>query len=266
MTYHEQYKNLVNSTITTTPIENERTSQLIYRHKHSIVLVHDELNIPIVGGRYAYLKSAAAECAWYLSGTKNCEWLNTQTSMWKPWQENNEVNAGYGFRWRNGIDQINAAIENLTIDKTTRRVWVSTWDANEDTILSKKSVPCPVGFYLDIDNNCLNISIVMRSSDIAVGLVYDTISFRLLQNAIATTLKLSTGCMEFILINAHIYESQYNVMQTIINESLLNKYITIPLPNFSIDEIIKDPDNYVKVLTANQHLIDLPKIKMAVSI
>jgi thymidylate synthase len=268
MTYQKQYKKLVKDILAMPDIPNDRTKQTIQRYNGTIVLRHDNYGIPIVGGRKAYLHSGAAECAWFLMGTKNCNWLNEHTGMWKQWQVNNEVTAGYGYRWRNalGYDQIEAAINNLKKDKTTRRIWISSWDPKDDCNLNAINVPCPVGFYIDIINKKLNMSVVMRSSDVAVGLVYDTITFRCLQAVIAASLKIDIGFLEFILINAHIYQNQKATITELLKTNNLNVEINIPLLEWPLNKVLKNPDSFVNNYKKMQLLIPFPAIKMEVAI
>ena len=268
MTYQKQYKKLVKDILAMPDIPNDRTKQTIQRYNGTIVLRHDNYGIPIVGGRKAYLHSGAAECAWFLMGTKNCDWLNEHTGMWKQWQVNNEVTAGYGYRWRNalGYDQIEAAINNLKKDKTTRRIWISSWDPKDDCNLNAINVPCPVGFYIDITNKKLNMSVVMRSSDVAIGLVYDTITFRCLQAVIAASLKINIGFLEFILINAHIYQNQKATITELLKTNNLNVEINIPLLEWPLDKVLKNPDSFVNNYKKMQLLVPFPAIKMKVAI
>jgi thymidylate synthase len=248
VSYHSEYKKIIEATLKQTPVLNKRTGEKIYQFPRVATLIHKKNSIPIIGGRKVFLKSAAAEVAWYLSGIKDCQELNTFTSMWKPWQQDNKVEAAYGHRWINyfGIDQIQTAIENLTKDNSSRRIWVNTWAPKEDTNPEMLNVPCPVGFNLNIINNKLNMQVVMRSSDLAIGLIYDTISFRLLQQIISSTLKKPVGDIEFVLLNAHLYASHEPVVSTLLKDGMLDLELNLNFANaFCIDTLKNKTKEYV---------------------
>ena len=248
MSYHSEYKRIIETTLKQKPVLNKRTGEKIYQFPRVATLIHKKNSIPIIGGRKVFLKSAAAEVAWYLSGIKDCQELNTFTSMWKPWQKNNKVEAAYGYRWINyfNINQIQIAIENLIKDNSSRRIWVNTWAPKEDTNPKMLNVPCPVGFNLNIINNKLNMQVVMRSSDLAIGLIYDTISFRLLQQIISNTLQKPIGDIEFVLLNAHLYATHKPVVSTLLKDSMLNLELNLNFANnFSIDNIKNNTNKFV---------------------
>lgn len=269
MSYHSEYKNILVQTLTEKQTDNERTNDKVSKFPRVATLLHKDNNIPIVGGRKVYLKSAAAEVAWYLSGTKDCTELNKYTKMWTPWQENNLVDASYGYRWRSGlgVDQIKLAIDNLRKDPSSRRVYINTWDANFDTMPEATNVPCPVGFNLNIINNKLNMQVIMRSSDLAVGLVYDTISFRMLNNILANTLAVETGDMEFVLLNAHIYGTQRTRVASLLTSNALSKATFIDFANdFTIDDVANNPDTFINDYVKLQDNITEKPMKMPVAI
>ena len=114
------------------------------------------------------------------------------------------------------------------------------------------NVPCPVGFNLNIINDKLNMQVIMRSSDLAVGLVYDTISFRMLNNILANTLGIKTGDMEFVLLNAHIYGTQRARVASLVSSNALSKATCIDSANdYTMQDVVNNPstfiDDYVKL-------------------
>lgn len=259
MSYFTEYEDLLSSTLYVKPTKNVRTKDLVYTYKRTVSLLHEGSGIPIVGGRKVYLKSGAGECAWYLSGKKETNVLEQSTKMWSPWTEGGKVEASYGYRWANefGVDQIEMAIQNLKQDPTSRRVYINTWSPRTDTELNAVNVPCPVGFHLSIEKKALDMRVVMRSSDLAVGLVYDTLSFRILQNVIANTLELETGSIEFVLLNAHIYGKQRPVVRELMSKGAMGERHVVPFADYpwTIDEVKLAPLEFVEDYKQKQHLI-----------
>ena len=270
MNYHDQYTALISRALQQPLVENTRTHTRVGTIPGTQILTHWGPSIPIIGGRHVWLHSAAAEVVWYLSGTQDCAWLNKHTKMWSKWQdESKQVQAAYGHRWRSyhGVDQIWSAIENLQQDPTSRRIWIDTWAPAEDSLLDAVNTPCPLGFYLQMANNQLCMSVVMRSSDIAVGLIYDTISFKLLHNVIARELSALIGSFEMVLLNAHIYEPQIPTIKEVIAARSLMMHTCIPNPDYSIGDIFDNPDEFVKNFNKNADLIShLPKLGMFVAV
>lgn len=127
--------------------------------------------LPTVGFRKTFLKSAAAEVAWYLQGTQDATFIRKYAPLWDKFVEEipyeldmskhspyepvpnvkyrtrmegnrqaedgaffDGVKAAYGYRWRNhfGRDQIRLAVEALRKDPSDRRCYVSAWDPAED--------------------------------------------------------------------------------------------------------------------------------------
>ena len=114
----------------------------------------------------------------------------------------------------------------------------------------------------------------MRSSDVAVGLIYDTLSFKMLHNAISAELSILTGEFEMILLNAHIYEPQIPVIKQIAQagfgyRQIGQELLPIHLPDcaWSISNIVADPDGFVEYVNQYDYLVkDLPKFDMFVAV
>jgi thymidylate synthase len=268
MNYHNQYLKLIATCIQQPFSANNRTSTRVQIAPGTQILSHWGPSIPLIGNRRIFLRSAAAEVAWYLSGSQNCTWLNRYTKMWTKWQNDSaEVNAAYGHRWQNyhGVNQLQLAIENLKADPTSRRIWIDTWAPQEDSKLNATNTPCPLGFYLQILNGQLNMSVVMRSSDVAVGLIYDTLSFKLLHNAIGMEMNIPIGNYEMVLLNAHIYEPQLKTIKQSLEFNTNANYL--PDSNWNISQIKTDPDGFVEYIQQYDYLIkDMPKLDMFVAI
>lgn len=166
------------------------------------------------------------------------------------------VVGAYGQRWRNefGRDQLAGAIDVLRREPSSRQIMVSAWHPGKDGLNahSKALVPCPVDFTMQVLNDRLNVAVHMRSSDVAVGLPYDTMFYALLLDALACETKLNHGKLTMNLDHAHIYETHLHDMQTLPHITAS----TMELPGYSISRIMQNPDAYVrrvKTLAARAH-------------
>ncbi len=206
--------------------------------------------LPTCGLRRTRPHIAAAETAWCFLGSTNVGWLNTHTRIWDQFADGNgDIMEAYGNRWRHafGYDQIETAIERLKKDPSDRRIYISSWDPMFDLKdTSQKTVPCPVGFTLSTYNNKLNSSLLIRSSDVFIGLPLDVMRHALVMKAIANSLQMQPGHMRVTLAHPHLYENQWKMA-----EEMLDQEIKIPIlkmPSWNIGHIIEKPDEYVKTI------------------
>jgi thymidylate synthase len=228
--------------------------------------------LPTVGFRKTFPKSAAAEVAWYLQGTQDASFIRKYAPLWDKFVEPlggdeldvhrigesqpekvqanptfEGVKAAYGYRWRShfGRDQIRLAVEALKRDPSDRRCYVSAWDPAEDGLgaLGQRNVPCPAAFTFSVLGGELHSSIILRSSDVFVGLPYDVMGHALLMDAVAHELRLRPGVMHVTLAHAHLYESHWELTAEMMKQEPVVP--PMPLPGWTLSQIERDPDDYV---------------------
>jgi thymidylate synthase len=225
--------------------------------------------MPTCGLRKTFPRVAAAEIAWYLSGEQDATWMSQHAPIWDKFIEPLErmrindlgqpfmesfpgVSSAYGYRWRHHFerDQIALAIQALQADPSNRRVMVSAWDPSEDGLGApgQKNVPCPAMFTLHIVDNKLHSTMLLRSSDVFVGLPYDVLGHALLMDALANELGVELGIAHFTLAHAHLYESHWEMAQTCLAQAPVvpEQY----MPGWTIRAIEQDRDAYVERIKA----------------
>jgi thymidylate synthase len=157
------------------------------------------------------------------------------------------VKASYGYRWRNhfGRDQIGLSIEALRKDPTDRRCYVSAWDPAEDGLgaSGQRNVPCPTGFTLSIQGGRLCSSMMLRSSDVFVGLPYDVMGHALLMDAVAQELRVRPGVMHVTLAHPHLYEHHWDMTAEALRQEPVLP--ALQLPGWKVSQIVRAPDDYV---------------------
>lgn len=218
--------------------------------------------LPMCGIRKTWPKTAAAEIAWFLQGRKDIDFIRSYAPIWDKFVEEDgqTVEAAYGYRWRNhfGRDQIDDAIKALVSNKTDRRVFISAWDPAMDGLgVPSKNVPCPVGFTLSITDNKLNSTLLIRSSDVFVGLPYDVMGHALLMTAIMASIRhegaglipLQLGKMHVTLAHPHLYEPHLEMVDEAlyrIPENWKEVSTGIAMPQtWTVNRIASVPDAYV---------------------
>lgn len=243
---------------------NERTGHAVksLAHPTSFSLDLDEGLLPLAGNRKLFPATAAAEVAWMLMGTQDPSFIMAHASkVWgkflEPILDNDKpsyaqgVKAAYGYRWRKhfGRDQIAKAVAALQDSPSDRRVWVSAWDPANDGLgeLGQLNVPCPVGFSLSIVNSRLNSSLVLRSSDVFVGLPYDVMGHAMLMAVLAATIRVGLGHMHVTLAHPHIYDSHFAYAEESMMHKHAGKLARIQLYGLTLGDLMTMPEHFVSI-------------------
>jgi thymidylate synthase len=229
--------------------------------------------LPMCGLRKTYPKTAAAEVAWFLLGQKDVSFIRKYSNIWNKFVEDDgdTVAGAYGHRWRAnfGRDQIGDAVKALTDNPTDRRIFVSAWDPAKDGLgRPSKNVPCPVGFTLSIVSGRLNSTLLIRSSDVFVGLPYDIMGHALLMKALQASITLAQeglagegkavlrglGKMHVTLAHPHLYTVHRDMADTALSclpadpIKMADQARGSRMPEWGLKRIVSIPDSYVELI------------------
>jgi thymidylate synthase len=208
-----------------------------------------DCTVPVVDCRRTWPHIAAAEIAWYLSGSRDITWLQSYAGIWNKFVEDDGVTIknAYGYRWRKHFnrDQIALAVKALQYNPSDRQVVISAWDPSRDGLKNHainnpqdKNVPCPAMFTFSIVDGYIHSSVFIRSSDVFVGLPYDVYGHVILTHLMRNWINSHTGVDErpllkpgsvhFTLAHPHIYEPHWKMA----DEALDQPYVDLrhPLP------------------------------------
>lgn len=244
------YLRLLRDLLQEEPEENKRTGSQVRTISGGVSFHLDlsDYNVPTPGIRRVWPKSAAAELAWYLMGTRNSRFIRLHTKMWDQFLEEDRetIKNAYGYRWRYhfGRDQIKEAIELLRIDPSSRQAVISAWDPSHDGLLTtgEKNVPCPTQFTFNIVRRTLHSSVFLRSSDVFVGLPYDVMGHAMLSAAMAKELSVDLGTLHVTLAHAHLYEVHAEVArETTHQEPVVPHH---PFGDWTVSAIMRDPAGF----------------------
>lgn len=171
---------------------------------------------PLLTLRKIPIKLFVAEQCWFLMGSNRPdEFLEQFTKIWDDFKETDgTVAAAYGFRWRHhfGRDQIKDLIALLLQSPGSRHGVVVTWDPSDDGLgsgTSKKNVPCPYTFTVNIIGSKLHMHNIVRSNDMMLGCPHDVAGFYLLMCILAGKLGVKPGKYTHSISNAHIYDTHF---------------------------------------------------------
>lgn len=267
MTYSYDYDQIIQKAVTSPISTNRRTGQDIRVIRGGLAFNVDlsEGLLPLLSMRKLHIRSAAAEVAWFLQGMKDSTWMNQYApSFWDKFTEDDgkTVANAYGYRWLRHFkrDQIAKAIEALTLDQSDRRVYIGTWDPAKDGLgePGQKNVPCPVGFTLSLLNGELNSSMLIRSSDLFIGLPYDVLGHALLLSAIANDLGAQPGVMSFLLAHPHLYHAHTPLALEGLQRSRDSLVPEVPFSGWGVKDIRERPDAYVEAMTVTAKFAKWP--------
>lgn len=247
--------------------ENVRTKEKVYvlEGARYFTLELSDWLLPLPDLRKMHVKSAAAEVAWFLQGTQDVTWMAKYAPLWAKFTEadGKTIQNAYGYRWRRhfGRDQLADAVLTLRTNPSDRRIYISAWDPAQDGLgREAKNVPCPVGYTLSITDGRLFSTMLIRSSDLFVGLPYDVMGHAMLMAAIARSLGVGLGSMTFTLAHPHLYFKHAQMVMDGLEAPLTEcDQPMVLLPDWSIGDIQNDPDEYVSLMASLAALSNWPK-------
>lgn len=151
---------------------------------------------------------AIVEAAWIVSGRNDVKPLKQFIGSYDQFSDDgNTLHGAYGYRLRHHFkrDQIDAAIDELASNPTSRRV-VMTLYAPDDLGLDSKDIPCNTHVTLRRVCDRLEMTVSNRSNDLWLGVPYNWFVFRVLQHLIADRLSIACGVQRHVSSYLHLYE------------------------------------------------------------
>ncbi len=216
--------------------------------------------LPTISVRRTFPRTAAVENMWVLTGSPSLTRLHQHgIHIWDNFvDEDGDVSTAYGWRYRNYFhrDQLKMAIEHLSEQPTSRQVWISAWDPGRDGLGDDPSpnFPCPVGFNVHRSKEGLHSTLVMRSSDVFMGLPYDVMGHAYLLAAIAASIdpELDVVSMQVVLAHPHLYSCHIDMarealaQEQIYLRTAMNPWIK--LPRWNTRRIVRYHKEYVTMI------------------
>ena len=162
---------------------------------------------------------AAAEVFWILGGRADASWIAQFNRGMLNFLDPGEdiYNAPYGqriFRWGiEGINQIDAAVNRLLEDPSSRRAVVCLWDPRRDHSVSR-DIACNVAVQFLVRGGKLHTYIYQRSNDLIWGTPHNILQFQHLAADVmgrleAGGLRVDRGCHAVTVGSMHYYVDLY---------------------------------------------------------
>jgi thymidylate synthase len=246
--FESNYRNLLFDVSCNGSIEKNRTNVDTICGFNKFLTINLQEGFPILTGREIFFNKAYHEYIWIKEGLTTLTYLHQNNIKWWDSYADDKDNLGktYGYQLRNfnnEIDQLEYVNNTIKLDKTSRRLHITFWNPSE--LNATKLPPCYTGMTFMIQNNMLNMSFQLRSSDLMLGLPYDIVIMALFLIEIAEFNELKPNLLGVQITNAHIYRN---------HDFQLNEYINRPmhkLPNL----IKKQNKCYLENYKHEKHII-----------
>ncbi len=105
------------------------------------------------------------------------------------------------------INQIEYVIEKLKSDPNTRRAVATTWDPRKDEVVDE--VPCLNHFVFMAREDCLDLSVMIRSNDMYGAWLANVYALGELLTHVSERTNMDTGTVTTLSVNAHIYKHDW---------------------------------------------------------
>ena len=185
---------------------------------------------PLLTTKKVHLKSIIHELLWFLRGDTHVQSLQEAgVRIWNEWatadqtarfgRKEGDLGPVYGHQWRNfgatkdeegnyrrdGIDQIQNALDLIRNSSQSRRIIVSGWNPVEANQVALP--PCHTLFQFYVQGNRLSCQLYQRSADIFLGVPFNIASYALLTMMMAQVCDLEPGVFVHTFGDVHLYNN-----------------------------------------------------------
>ena len=164
--------------------------------------------------------SGLGEFLWYMSGSNSLAFIKAYISKYEEDSEDGySIYGGYGPRIfdLHGHDQLQNVIGLLSQHPSTRRAVIQIFGA-ADISKRRREIPCTCTLQFLVRNKLLDMHVHMRSNDAVLGLSHDVFAFTMLQEYVASVLKIGLGVYKHFVGSFHVYEQHFSELEAFLDE------------------------------------------------
>ena len=215
---------------------------------------------------------AIAEVIWILSGRNDSTPINYFNSQYAKYAGcGHTYHGAYGHRLRRhkGIDQLDRAYRALQANPESRQVVLEVWDGAID--LPRESgepvnmdIPCNIVSLLKIRSGRLELTQIIRSNDLFLGLPHNLIQFTSLQEIVAGWLEIDVAPYHQISDSLHVYEEHANCIQSIPGDVDERNTDDLRLPKVDSDRVLEELSSQLDLVASSESTAD-ELLKLAVT-
>ncbi|MGY4491269.1 thymidylate synthase [Pseudomonas sp. TE3610] len=189
---------------------------------------------PLLTTKKLHFKSIANELIWMLSGNTNVKWLNENgVTIWDEWAtESGDLGPVYGEQWtawptKDGktINQIDYMVDTLKNNPNSRRILFHGWNVEylpdeskspqQNAAEGRQALPpCHLLYQAFVNDGHLSMQLYIRSSDVFLGLPYNTAALALLTHMLAQQCDLIPHEIIVTTGDTHAYANHMEQIQT----------------------------------------------------
>lgn len=172
------------------------------------VVIRDLADVLPVGvGRKLNLDVACMEALQLIGGRATPQLLEVASPHFKKFAEfDGHYHGAYGQRVGTQLDHV---INKIKHDPSTRQAVITLWDPVKDNLRGYKDYPCTIALGFRLRGDKVNLSVVMRSNDLFLGLAYDAFQFTQALWTVANVLSVEPGTYSHTAWSLHIYERNF---------------------------------------------------------
>ncbi|MBA1292298.1 thymidylate synthase [Pseudomonas lurida] len=230
----KQYLELLNDVVTNGLTKGDRTgtgTKAVFARQFRHNLAD---GFPLLTTKKLHFKSIANELIWMLSGNTNIKWLNENgVRIWDEWAtEDGDLGPVYGEQWtawptKDGgtINQIDYMVHTLKTNPNSRRILFHGWNVEylpdetqspqENARNGKQALPpCHLLYQAFVHDGHLSMQLYIRSSDVFLGLPYNTAALALLTHMLAQQCDLIPHEIIVTTGDTHAYSNHMEQIRT----------------------------------------------------
>lgn len=181
--------------------------------------------------RKGTLFSCLGEFLWYLSGTKEVDFINYYIPGYEKFAEDDgTVHGAYGPRIFGGPDsQIERIIDRLKKNQSSRKAVIQIFEA-ADIQKIYNDVPCTCSMQFFVRSNRLDMMTYMRSNDAFKGLPHDIFAFTMIQEVLARSLGVELGTYKHAVGSLHLYDDDRSKAEEFLSEGWQSEVLMPEMP------------------------------------
>jgi thymidylate synthase len=224
----KQYLDLLKHILETGVVRDDRTKTGTRSVFGAQLRFNLAAGFPLVTTKKVFFRGIIYELLWFLAGATNIEYLRAnKVHIWDAWaDENGDLGPIYGAQWRSWeapdgrrIDQITQVIEQIRSNPNSRRHLVTAWNPAvlpdesirpQDNVRAGRAAlaSCHALYQFYVAEGRLSCLLYQRSSDCAVGQVFNIAQYALLTHMVAQQCDLAPGDFIWTGGDCHIYLNQ----------------------------------------------------------
>lgn len=169
--------------------------------------------------RRASFGFAVANTIWTLGGGNDVEAIAFYSNRAREFSNEGGIllgSVGHRIIYGGGGNQIEAVIDRLRVDGTSRRAVLQIFCA-EDSVSPVKDTPCSLSIQFLLRDGRLKAITFMRSQSAVMVLPYDIFMFTMLQEVVATAVGAELGDYIHVCGSFHVYEDEMDALYAIVD-------------------------------------------------